>query len=109
MRVDILAARDQVARQRIEQYAAELTEQHGLDPALAERFDVSRIRDKTVAAMFHREATADFLAALADAGNAEDLDSLTVAELKDRAAEAGIEGYGDMRKAELVAALEAAS
>lgn len=49
-------------------------------------------------------------AVLADEKPADesDLSELTVAELRELAEDAGITGYSDMRKAELIAALEAA-
>lgn len=47
-------------------------------------------------------------AILAEAETPEDLSSLTVAELKERAAELEIEGADNLKKADLIKAIEAA-
>lgn len=91
------------------------------DPAIKAAYHTERVDAflKSVAAEIKAEVANESESPAADATEqepeepaevptGEDLDALTVIELKDRAKDKGIKGYGSMHKAELIDALKGA-
>ena len=104
----ILAQRTGTAQDRMRAAAATLAEQHGLPAELAANL-AAYDRDPETRGVMRQEAVADLLEALvdrADPATGEDLEAMSVADLKDLADKRGVELKAGMKKAEIIAALE---
>lgn len=102
----IYAERSARAQARIVAAAAELGNRFGLADA-AGRIATIQSNQPHLKVLFEREAVADLLEALGTAGeDAPSLSDLTVPDLKAMAAERGIDGASNMKKADLISALE---
>jgi hypothetical protein len=107
-----LARGNAEADQRITAAAAALAEQDGLSPDLVAALSAYE-RDPATREMRRRLAVADLLEALVGAGEkqkaatAGDLQALSVPDLKDLAQQRGVELEARLKKADIIAALEA--
>ena len=97
------AARRADAQHRLETEVAAVAAQFGVEIPASPRM----VADPDLAAIQRIEHQADVLAAIraATASNGDDLDGMSIHDLRDLAADKGIEGRSGMKKADLIEAL----